>query len=289
MSSTAEAATIEHAEPRATTWALWGRQVTAILRLESRKNFLGKRAVLMYLLASLPVMLLIAMAAFPPTARRLAEPGFGQVLFAFIYEGLVLRAVVFFGCAWIFMNLFRGEIVDRSLHYYLLSAVRREVLIAGKFLSGLVAAAVLFGGATLVCLAISFLPRGGSGMAQHLFQGPGLGHAAGYLGVTLLACLGYGAVFLAIGLVFRNPIVPALVIYGWEMINFLLPPVLKKISVIHYLQSLSPVPVSEGPFAILAEPTPAWIAVPGFLVMTAIVFAFAAWRIKTLEIRYGGE
>ena len=125
MSSTAEAAAIER-EVAPMTWALWGRQIGAIVRLESRKNFLGKRAVLMYLLASLPLMLVIAMVAFPPTARRLAEPGFGQVLFAYLYEGLILRAVVFFGCAWIFMNLFRGEIVDRSLHYYLLAAVRRE-------------------------------------------------------------------------------------------------------------------------------------------------------------------
>jgi ABC-type transport system involved in multi-copper enzyme maturation permease subunit len=288
MSSTAEAAVIAREEGSG-MWALWLRQVGAILRLESRKNFLGKRALLIYLLASLPVMLLLAMALFGPTARRLAEPGFGQVLFAYIYEGLILRAVVFFGCAWIFMNLFRGEIVDRSLHYYLLAAVRREVLIAGKFLSGLLAASVLFGGAALACLAISYAPRGLSATAQHLFSGPGLGHALGYVGVTVLACIGYGAVFLAIGLVFRNPIFPALVIYGWEMINFLLPPVLKKISVIHYLQSLSPVPVPDGPFAILAEPTPAWLAIPGFLITTTAVLAFAAWRIRTLEIRYGSE
>ena len=288
MSSTAEAATIER-EAAPVAWALWARQVGAILRLESRKNFLGKRAILMYLLAAMPVALLVAMAAFPPTARELAEPGQGQVIFAFIYEGLILRAVIFFGCAWIFMNLFRGEIVDRSLHYYLLAAVRREVLIAGKFLSGLLAAVVLFGGTTLACLAVSYIPRGGSATVQHLFSGPGLGHVAGYLGVTVLACVGYGAVFLAIGLVFRNPIFPALVIYGWEVINFLLPPVLKKVSVIHYLQSLSPVPVNEGPFAILAEPTPPWIAVPGFIVVTLLVLAFAAWRIRTLEIRYGSE
>ncbi|MEN2577350.1 hypothetical protein AAER51_17970, partial [Acinetobacter baumannii] len=58
-------------------------------------------------------------------------------MFGVIYNTLILRTVIFFGCAWIFMNLFRGEIVDRSLHYYFLSAVRREVLITGKYLSGL--------------------------------------------------------------------------------------------------------------------------------------------------------
>jgi hypothetical protein len=54
-----------------------------------------------------------------------------------LYHGFILRTVVFFGCAWIFMNLFRGELVDRSLHYYFLSAVRREVLVAASICQGL--------------------------------------------------------------------------------------------------------------------------------------------------------
>ncbi len=41
------------------------------------------------------------------------------------------------------MNLFRGDIVDRSLHFYFLSPVRREVLVVGKYLSGLVTSIVL--------------------------------------------------------------------------------------------------------------------------------------------------
>ena len=79
----------------------------------------------------------------------------------------------------------------------------------------------------------------------------GLGQLLTYAGITMLACLGYGAFFLVVGLFIRNPIIPALLLYGWEWINFLLPPVLKKISVIHYLNSLVPVPVSEGPFAVV--------------------------------------
>ena len=78
-------------------------------------------------------------------------------------------------------------------------------------------------------------------------------------------------------------------LYGWEWINFLLPPLLKKISVIHYLQSLVPVPVSEGPFAVVAEPTPAWIAVPSLMVVTVLVLILASRRIRHMEIRYGGD
>jgi hypothetical protein len=110
-----------------------------------------------------------------------------------------------------------------------------------------------------------------------------------YVGVTLLACIGYGAVFLIVGLFFRNPIIPALVLYGWEWLNFLLPPGLKKISVIHYLHSLVPVPMSEGPFAVLAEPTPAYIALPSLFLFTAIVIFLAGMYIRRMEISYAGE
>ena len=59
----------------------------------------------------------------------------------------------------------------------------------------------------------------------------------------------------------------------------LLPPLLKKISVIHYLNSLVPVPLSEGPLAVVVEPTPAWISVPGLLIVTALVLFLAGTRI----------
>src|SRR4029453_10665523 len=106
---------------------------------------------------------------------------------------------------------------------------------------------------------------------RFFFDGPGTGHLPTYSSVTLLACIGYGAFFLVVGLFFRNPIIPAILLYGWEWLNFLMPPLLKKVSVIHYLNSLAPVPVSEGPFAVIAEPTPAWIAVPSLVIVTIIV------------------
>jgi hypothetical protein len=110
-----------------------------------------------------------------------------------------------------------------------------------------------------------------------------------YTGITTLACVGYGAVFLLVGLFFRNPIIPALLIYGWEWLNFLLPPVLKKLSVIHYLNSLAPVPPRLGPVALLAEPTPAWISVPGLLIFTALTLVLAGLHIRRQEIGYAGE
>ncbi len=268
-------------------WALWLRQMRAIFRLEIRKNFLGKRAILIYLLALLPVVILGMVALVePPKSQNFANL---SMIFAWIYGGLILRTVVFFGCAWIFMNLFRGELVDRSLHYYFLSPVRREVLVIGKYFSGLVASTVLFTTATVVAMLLLYFPNYYSESSRFFFDGPGLSQLLTYAGVAILACIGYGAFFLFVGLFFRNPIIPALVMYGWELINFLLPPLLKKISVIHYLNSLVPIPVNEGPFAVVADPTPAWIAITSLLIVTALVLAAAGYRIRHLEIKYGSE
>jgi len=138
-------------------------------------------------------------------------------------------------------------------------------------------------------MVIVFFSHQYSASTRFFIDGAGMEHLFWYVLITVLACIGYGAFFLVIGLFMRNPIIPSLLLYGWEWINFLLPPLLKKISVIHYLNSLVPVPVSEGPFAVVAEPTPAWISIPGLLIVTALVLVAAGTRIRHMEVRYGGD
>jgi ABC-type transport system involved in multi-copper enzyme maturation permease subunit len=286
------AAVIHIPENRSRPWGLWLRQIRAIVSMEVRKNFLSRRSILIYLIAALPLLPLTILAFVQPD-----DPGFDfnnlSKIFAVLYHSLILRTVVFFGCAWIFMNLFRGELVDRSLHYYFLSAVRREVLVTGKYLSGLVTSIVLFTTTTVASMLLLYVPHFYSQSLRYFTEGRGLGQLLAYAGITMLACVGYGAFFLVVGLFIRNPIIPALLLYGWEWLNFLLPPLLKKISVIHYLNSMMPVPLSsaitEGPLAVVAEPTPAWISIPSMLLVTLVVLIIAAYRTRHMEIHYGND
>ena len=270
-------------------WSLWLRQVGAIFRMELEKNFLSRRSILIYLIALLPLFPLAIFALVTPPGREWQDINNYNLVFANMYNGLILRTVVFFGSAWIFMNLFRGEIVDRSLHYYFLSAVKREVLVVGKYISGLVTSIVLFSITTVVAMLLLYFPHIYSQSVRYFTEGRGLAHLLAYVSITMLACLGYGAFFLVVGLFVRNPIIPAVLLYGWEWLNFLLPPLLKKISVIHYLNSLVPIPINEGPFAVVAEPTPAYIAIPSLLGVTVLVLILAAYRIRHMEIRYGSD
>src|SRR5688572_6961719 len=229
-------------DKRSFSWGVWLRQLRAIVGLELAKNFLSRRSILIYLIALLPLLPLTVLIFVPKNSEELSFNNIGKI-YALLYYTLILRTVIFFGCAWIFMNLFRGELVDRSLHYYFLSPVKREVLVAGKYASGLVTSLILFVTMTALAIFIIYIPLGYSGAMTNLFDGAGLNQVLTYLGITVLACIGYGAVFLVIGLFFRNPIIPAILLYGWEFINFLLPPMLKKLSVVHYLHSLTPVPI----------------------------------------------
>ena len=282
--------TIEaRSEKSALNWSLWFRQIGAIFRLELEKNLLSRRSILIYLLAFLPLFPLVALAFVTPPGKEWRDFNQMGVFYSIIYNGMILRTLVFFGSAWIFMNLFRGDLVDRSLHYYFLSAVRREVLVVGKYISGLVTSIVLFTATTVIAMLLLYFPHFYSQSGRYFTEGRGLGQLLTYAGITMLGCLGYGAFFLVVGLFVRNPIIPAVVLYLWEWLNFLLPPLLKKVSVIHYLNSLVPVPVSEGPFAVVAEPTPAWIAVPSMLLVTILVLIIAAYRIRHMEIRYGSD
>jgi hypothetical protein len=219
-----------------------------------------------------------------------------RAIFAGVFQFFYLRLAIFFGCLGIFMNLFRGEMLDKTLHFWFLAPARREVLLAGKYLAGLVASSVIFTGGAILCFFAVLWPHSAAEV-QAYWQGPGLEHVLRYALAAAMGCAGYGSVFLAAGLLLRNPIIPAAVLLVWEGINGFLPDILQKLSVLYYLQSMCPVPapLDSGTPALLrlilapAAPASVWIAVPGLLAVTALVLWAAAKAVKRLEINYSTE
>lgn len=287
MSAVADA-TPQAAAPSTLDWGLIRRQIVGILRRELGRNLLSMRALALYFLAFAPVAMLAVWSMTPFPEEFLDGPAAAAALFANLFP-FYLRIAVFLSSIFLFTNLFRAEILEKSLHYYLLCPVRREVLVAGKYTAALIAACLTFVVSTSALFFFMVLPWGGGELTAYMLRGPGLGILLTYLGIAVLGCAGYGAVFLLVGQLFRNPLVPAVGLWVWEFINFLLPPLLKKISVVHYLRSLYPIPVAEGLFAVVAEPTPAWLSIPGMLLFTALVLLAAGWRARHMEITYGGE
>ena len=218
-------------------------------------------------------------------------------MFAGVFQFFFLRLAIFFGCLGIFMNLFRGEILDRSLHFYFLAPIRRDVLMAGKFLAGLLATCTIFVTSELL-QTVAFLWHFPPSVREvYLYHNHGLEQAAIYLGVTVLACVGYGAFFLVAGMMFRNPILPAAAILIWEWINPFLPGILKQFSVIYYLKSLCPVdiPIPPGTSPVWAllisnsDPVSAPVAVLGILIVAMIALYASSVQVRRMEINYTTE
>lgn len=271
-------------------WSLWWIQSRRFARIEIRRNLFTRRAWWVYFLAFIPVVIiLIHLLVDKHSGADLSEDT--QVL-AGVVQLYYIRLGIFFGCLGIFSRLIRGEMIERSLHYYLLSPVRREVILLAKFFAGAVSAVMVFGAAMIADFALMYAGYGAAGQ-DYMLHGPGLGQIEAYLLITVLACLGYGSIFLLLSLMFRNPMPGAMLLLGWEAINPVLPSLLQKLSVASYLRHLMPVSVpAEGIFALLTvetEPVSAWVAVLGLLVLIAAVLVYSCIRMRQLEIRYTTE
>jgi len=280
-------------------WALWRAQILAILRLEMKKTFVNRLGLWIYFLALAPVLLYAFHTFVQLRNGRWGNLGEDTHIFASVFQFFFLRLAIFFGCVGIFMNLFRGEMLDKSMHYYFLVPLRREVLVIGKFLSGLLAAVLIFGTSTLLQFVAMYWSFGWNTVQEYLIHGHGAEHLAAYLGVTLLACVGYGSVFLGAGLLFRNPLIPTLLILVWEAINGFLPGLLQKISVIFYLKSLCPVGIPEATalnrgslLALIAvNPAPASpaTAILGLLLLSLVLLVLSSVQVRRMQIDYGTD
>ena len=228
--------------------------------------------------------------------NRLLDFEEDRMVFAGIFRYFYLRLAIFFGCLGIFMYLFRGEMSNRTLHFWFLAPARREVLLAGKYAAGLIASAVIFGGGALLTFAAMLWPHDAVEV-QAYWNAGGMGHVFWYGAAAALGCVGYGSVFLAVGLYVRNPIVPAAVLLAWEGVNGILPHVLQKMSILYYLQSLCPVPApmeDDVPtlirlLAAPAAPASRPGAILGLLLLTAFVLWIASLAVRRMQISYGGE
>jgi hypothetical protein len=271
-------------------WGLWWLQGRRLVRIELNRNLFSCKAIWIYFLAFAPTVILLIHFLFE------THHSFGisddTDVFAGIVQFYYIRLGIFFGCLGIFSRLVRGEMIERSLHFYLLAPLRREILLIGKFVAGSISAVALFGTAIIAGFVLLYAGYGAAGQ-DYVLNGPGLGQLESYLVVVLLGCLGYGAVFLMLSLIFRNPTPAAMLVMGWEAINPVLPSMLQQISIASYLRHLMPITVTgNGIFALLtvqSEPVAGWMAALRLVLLIATVLAYSCYRIRQLEIRYATE
>jgi ABC-type Na+ efflux pump permease subunit len=271
---------------RTNQWNQWTGQALGVFSFEVRKFFAGRKWAFPALLAAGPVVLvtiLLIVDPRPPSNADITQ------IFAVMFQTFMLRLMVLFGCALVFANLYRGDMVTKTMHFYLLTPTRREVLVAGKYLAGLVLTSVLFGTSVALTNIIIHSVNGQNVAQTHFFNGPGLHELLSYIGIAVLACVGYGSVFMVTGFLFKNPAIPAAFVLLWESANVFLPAALQKISVVHYLQSIVPVPIPFGPFAVITAPSSVFTSVTGLVIFTVVVLVLNSWLMRKAQINYSSD
>jgi ABC-type transport system involved in multi-copper enzyme maturation permease subunit len=263
------------------------RQVLTIAKNEVGRSLFSRRSLAVYLLVGMPLALMLLRALFMPGSMR-ANASHATTEFAEVFHFFLLRFVVFFANAMIFVRLFRGEILEKSLHFTLLAPLPRLVLVFGKYLGGVLSAVLILVPTTALTYVLVYLPHGSAGI-KTMLSAQGLGHLASYSLIVVLASCAYGALFMLAGLFFRNPMVPAVVFLGWETLTPFLPTFLKILSFVHYLVSFAPVPVRLGAFALLARPVPWFIALLA-LGVSSFILVFVSSRVaRNLEVTYSAD
>ena len=249
------------------------RQTQTIAKMELSRYILARRWLGVYLAAFAPVFLLI-LVVFRPNARVQTVADVTEA-YAVLFQTFVLRLSVFLSCALVFSQLFRGEVLEKTLHFYLLSPVRREIIALGKYVAGVSAIGLLFGIATILENVLIYGAT--TSVSTFFLEGPGLSYLFRYVLVIVLACAAWGAMFMLAGLLFKNPIIFAFVLGLWEAFYFILPESLQKLTVMHYLQSLLPILIDRGPFSVVIDPTPGILSV-AILIGIATAFVYLSGK-----------
>src|SRR5215471_4958642 len=253
----------------------WVGQLRAVAKVEWLRSLRGRRWIAPCVLAILPNVVMVL-----PLLSGI-DRGFGAeelrrlpIFYTQFFQTLWLRLIIFFSCVSVFSQLFRSEFLEKTLHHYYLVPIRREAVVVGKFLTMLLCTVLLFSIFTASTYFLFFWPSASG--RDFLLTALGISHMFSYIAIAALACAAYGALFLLIGLTFRNPMIPALFVLCWETFNYTMPSLFQHLSVILYLQSFMPVTLLGGPFAIAVEPPTPMMSAAILLIVSAMIIAVCA-------------
>ena len=257
------------------------RQLLYLMRLEFKRYRRGRRLSGVFILAIAPLLILALPALLSGNRPRHFPLPIGYTQF---FQVLWLHLVIFFSCATVFSQLFRSELQEKTLHYYYMVPIRREMVVVAKYLSGLLLVSTVFLSSSIATYYLYFwpAPRGHNWSLTRI----GTQHLGNYLFVVLLACIAYGALFMLIGLTFRNPMIPAIFVLLLESFGYVLPPVFQRMTIALYLQRFVPLTVMHGPFAIMIEPPSALTSIGVLVVVSGAIVWFSTVILRRMQITY---
>ncbi len=191
----------------------------------------------------------------------------------YIYVMLVV-VTLFYGTA-----LVSDELEEKTLTYLLMRPVPKATIYLGKYLSYLVAGALLLLPSAALCFLITMTADPAGELAHHLpvlFQD---------LGVLALGILAYGSLYTLLGAVSKRPVfVGLLFALVWETAVTFIPGYLSKLTIKYYLITLLPHAAGERGLISLVETTASKpLAIVWLLMVTVALLALGSWIFTNRE------
>ena len=190
-----------------------------------------KRAILVGCVALTPVLIPLIVAFI--SASQYAQDGnkFFVELVDYVYlRTLAPLVALFFGCM-----LIGEDIESETIPYLLTRPLPRSGWVIGKYLAFLVVSATLLVSSILLCFCACIALGGLSVSASSVKL---LLH---YQGVAVMALMGYGAVCLFLGALFKRPvIVGVVVLFAWQRLAMTIPGLIDFFTIEKYVRAMLP-------------------------------------------------
>lgn len=258
------------------------RGARATMRFALPMTLWSRRTLLMSMLGvflPLAAALFLAVKAIP--AAEIRTPGFIFYSNAFQFvQYYVMLVALFYGTA-----VVAEEIDGKTLTYLLIRPVPRSAILLGKgFAAFLMGALILVPMLTMTYLLFTL----GDGL---LYEGNAgsfwvnLPTFMGDIALSLSTLAVYTAVFLFVGAFFKRPVLWGIAIaFGWESWVAFVPGLTRKLTVMHYIQSLSQHASGRNvAIALLGQQTGTMQSILALVVIFLLFAGLSAWTFGRRE------
>jgi ABC-2 type transport system permease protein len=200
-----------------------GTRGLTITKMTIKRLLFSRKTIVLLFLCALPILISIYWLT--------TETGNGYTFFS----DLVFLTYLFFIVVIISLlygvSLFNDDITDKTITYLISRPVDRFELVIYKYIGYLFSAIVV----VIPPLVLTFLIVA----AKAGDIGGHIGLLSTYIGVFVLAIIGYGAIFMFFGLLFKRPLLISFIfMFVWEEFFASIPLLINKITLRHYLESI---------------------------------------------------
>lgn len=207
------------------------KAISIVFEMTFDQTIKSKKTIFIIILSYLPVFLAFYYRFVHPT--YITSPSlvlFHIMLFFLLFVSMLIA--LFYGT-----SIIGDEIDNRTIIYLFTRPIPKYIIVIGKFLAYILGVLIII----IPPILISFLVILSDIKLADSFSYV-VNNFASQLGVIVLSAIVYGTIFMFFGSRLRHPIIAGMLLaFGWEKIVIIVPGLIRKFSVVHYLISVFPI------------------------------------------------